>query len=78
MPVQMIGVIILVVLVIVAVAMFFFAGLSEQGAVMGSTSEKTVGELDTKLDASLACIPPYECGDGVCCSGEDCAADCEA
>lgn len=75
-PVETIGVIILVVLVVVAVAMFFFVGLGEQGGVLGQTSNQTVGSLDTKLDSSLACIPPYECGDGVCCTGENCASDC--
>ena len=75
-PIETIGVIILVVLVVVVVAMFFFAGLGQQGGILGQTSNQTVGNLGTKLDASLACVPPYSCGDSVCCSGENCAIDC--
>lgn len=69
MPIQMIGGIILVVLVVVTVSIFFFTGISEQGAIMGQTSSKSVGGLNVALDRGLCDLAGEVVdNDGLCCS----------
>ena len=58
-----IGILVLVVLVVVALAVFFFSGLSKQGGILGQTSNHTVGGLNEKLDTNMQCLPPPHCCD---------------
>ncbi len=73
--IQIVGVVVVVVLVVVTVVMFFFSGISREGSVLSTTSEKTTQGLNARLDQSL-CSLGSVCGDGVCCPGEDCPSDC--
>lgn len=57
MPIQMIGVIILVVLVVVGVAVFFFAGLSEQGGIISGTSKTVTEAID--ISSALETLPGW-------------------
>ncbi len=74
-PVQTLGAIVLVVLVVVAIAVFFYSGLTKQSSVLSSTSSKTLDGVNSKLDSNVACLPP-----ATCCSttdpGTPCCADC--
>ncbi len=77
--IQTIGAIVLVVLVVVALSVFFFSSLSKQGGVLGSTSNQTVGNLNKKLNTGICGLGDNVCGDGLCCPPEDstsCSSDC--
>lgn len=68
-PIQVLGALILVVLVVVGVAVFFFAGLSQQGGILGATSNQTVSGLNAKINLGICGIGP-NVQDGICCPGE--------
>ena len=81
MPINMIGVIVIMVLVVVAISVFFFAGLSEQSGVLGSTSSKTTEGLGVQLNKGICGLGGSTCGDKLCCDPETtatCAGDCPA